>query len=751
MSKNFKATLAAMFFLSGFCSLVYQIIWIRMAYAHFGVILPVLSVSISVFMLGLGLGSWFGGKYIDILSAKTKLKSAVFYGIAEILIGSGAVLMPILFAAGQKILLMTGQTNSVSYMLLSALFLGAAMLPWCIAMGTTFPFIMSFIKQTNYAEDSSFSFLYTSNVLGSVFGVLFTVIYAIELFGLTNTLYITAFFNLLIALTAFCSVKIFAAQKSSAEKSADGGIAQNKFLFFGKSDVNPLFLKFTLFITGFVSIGLEVAWTRAFSPALGTMVYAFSFLLAAYLLSTYIGTVIYRRNIAKGKNIDFGVLLAALAIASFLPIIINDPNLLGQGMVNTVQGYKIYKFLAQIVATIIPVCMILGYLTPSIIDYYSKGDAKKAGESYAINVFGCILGPLAVSYLMLPFMSAKAVMIIMSVLYIILFFMFIKNVSKVVIAAAVPVLAVFLFVSSVYTATYELPYKNLNDVYIYRDTTATVWAGRRKVNTGFIDGFLLVNGYGMTNLTNITKIMAHLPLALHNNPKSALAICFGMGTTHRSLLSWGDINVTSVELTPGVVKAFPVFYEDAAEILNNPKGEIIIDDGRRYLMRTKKSFDLITIDPPPPLEAAGSSLLYSREFYKLAKMRLNAGGLLQQWVPINLNDSARFSSMRAIIKTITEEFPYVKCYLSIEGWGVHITASMSPIEDFSAQQLAGKMPVKAVQDMLEWLKPGVEAQAVFAAILKKEISVENLLDGWTKKEIITDSRPYNEYFLLRDM
>jgi predicted membrane-bound spermidine synthase len=110
----FKALLAGMFFLSGFCSLVYQIVWIRLAYTHFGVILPVLSVSISVFMLGLGLGSYFGGKYIDALSAKTKIKSAVFYGFSEILIGIGAILMPFLFALGQKLLLAAGQTNSVS-------------------------------------------------------------------------------------------------------------------------------------------------------------------------------------------------------------------------------------------------------------------------------------------------------------------------------------------------------------------------------------------------------------------------------------------------------------------------------------------------------------------------------------------------------------------------------------------------------------------------------------------------------------
>jgi spermidine synthase len=144
---------------------------------------------------------------------------------------------------------------------------------------------------------------------------------------------------------------------------------------------------------------------------------------------------------------------------------------------------------------------------------------------------------------------------------------------------------------------------------------------------------LLVNGIGITRLTPITKVMAHLPLAfLQNKPVSSLVICFGMGTTYRSLLSW-NIEATAVELVPSVVDAFAYYFDDADLILNNPMGKIVIDDGRRFLMRTSETFDVITIDPPPPVEAAGSSLLYSEEFYDLVKLHLNEGGILQQWFP----------------------------------------------------------------------------------------------------------------------
>jgi spermidine synthase len=693
-------------------------------------------------MLGLGLGSWLGGKYIDILSKKTNIKSAVFYGLSEILIGTGAVLIPLLFSIGQKLLLATGQTNSVTYMLLSALLLGITMLPWCIAMGTTFPFMMSFIKQTPFSEKSSFSFLYTANVIGSVVGVLFAVIYAIEIFGLNNTLYITCVINLLIASCAFYISRILTKQPA---RQTDA-VINVKTSHLWKIEISPVFLKIILFITGFVSLGLEIAWTRVFSPALGTMVYAFSFLLAGYLLATYLGTLLYRKHIKNGKILSLGFLLSALAVSSFLPIVINDPNLLSQGVVvNTFDITRIYKFLIQITLTIFPVCMVLGYLTPSIIDYYSQGDEKKAGTSYAINVLGCILGPLAVSYILLPLISTKAVMIIMSMLYIGLFVLFMNKVSKFLTSITLLLVGAFLFISVFYTTTYEFPFLKTefkNQVTVYRDATATVHAYKYDKH----EAVLLVNGFGMTGLSTITKMMAHIPLAIHENPKSGLVICFGMGTTYRSMLSWG-IETTAVELTPGVVKSFPIFHEDANAVLNDPKGEIIIDDGRRYVMRTNKKFDVITIDPPPPVEASASALLYSRDFYKIIKMKLNEGGILQHWIPFE--DFSQLSVLRAIIKSITEEFPYVQYYVSIEGWGIHITASMSPIKEFSPQELNMKTPEAAKNDLTEWA-PENSSDVMYKVVLERKVSVKKLLEGWTKKEIITDSHPYNEYFLLRE-
>ncbi len=253
---------------------------------------------------------------------------------------------------------------------------------------------------------------------------------------------------------------------------------------------------------------------------------------------------------------------------------------------------------------------------------------------------------------------------------------------------------------------------------------------------------LLVNGIGMTVLTPITKFMVHLPLAFHQGkPESALVICFGMGTTYRSALSW-DIDTTAVELVPGVTKAFGFYHADAAQVLNNSKGRIVVDDGRRFLMRTRQKFDVIVIDPPPPPEAAGSSLLYSKEFYELARQHMKPHGILQAWFP-----RGEAVTVQAVVRSLQDSFPYVRCFLSAEKWGVHLLASAEPIEMLEAQQLAARMPAKAKQDLLEW-DPSQEVSAYIERVVTNEYSVPTILNPNLKVQI-TDDHPFNEYFLLR--
>lgn len=246
----------------------------------------------------------------------------------------------------------------------------------------------------------------------------------------------------------------------------------------------------------------------------------------------------------------------------------------------------------------------------------------------------------------------------------------------------------------------------------------------------------------MTLLVPATKFMAHLPLALHNGePKSVLIICFGMGTTYRSALSW-NVETTAVELVPSVTQAFGFYYADAPQLLKNPKGRIVIDDGRRFLNRTREKFDLILIDPPPPIQAAGSSLLYSEEFYRAAKAHLNPNGIVAAWIPAGPQES-----LQAVFRSLADSFKYVRCFVSIGDLGVHVLASQEPTPNISAEQIASQMPAAAARDLLEWT-PSRDVAGYFKELMSKEFRIGSVLNPDPSIRI-TDDHPYNEYYLLR--
>jgi predicted membrane-bound spermidine synthase len=729
-----RAILFALFFLSGSSGLIYQVVWTRMAFAAFGIIMPVLSVVISVFMLGLSLGAWLGGRYIGRLASKTGRSALAYYGVAEFIIGLGAVVVPQLFNAGKQLLLSTGQTDSIIYLGLSALVLAVSILPWCVFMGATFPLMMAYVREREPANQSadSFSYLYLANVLGAMSGTLLSAFVLIEIFGFRDTLRLSAVGNLIIV-----AVVVWLCRKEGEATPAKAGAPAVQAL---RAVARPggeglRWLKWILFTTGFVSMAMEVVWVRAFSPVLKTQVYSFALVVAAYLGATFHGSLLYRRHLRRGKARPTGELLALLTAAALLPVLINTRRFMEEGWWTTSPEPR-YVF--PLLAGIWPFCALLGYLTPSLVDRCAEGSPKRAGSAYALNVLGCILGPLFGAYVLLPRLSERWALILLSLPFAASALALGKSLTtKQRFGLAIPA-AALLAGAMFFSLSYEdVVARYAAHAKVRRDYAATVIS----CGVGF-DRSLVVNGFGMTQLTPCTKFMAHLPLGLHRGPpESALIICFGMGTSFRSALSWG-IQTTAVELVPGVRDAFGFYHEDAAEVLKNPKGRIVIDDGRRYLERTADTYDAIVLDPPPPVETAGSSLLYSKEFYEAAKRRLKPGGILQAWIPEN--STVVFA---AALRTLRDEFPYVRCVVGYGGPGAHMLGSMQPIELCSPAEFMDRLPATAKADALEWSSAKEVTNYLQMAFANEAPAKKPFVPEIQVR--ITDDRPFNEYFLVR--
>jgi spermidine synthase len=709
--------LFALFFASGFCSLLYQVIWLRLAFAHFGIITPVLSVVLSAFMLGLGLGSWLAGRRVQTAAGSAR-SPALYYGAAEVLIGTGAWVVPALFVWGERLLRGLGATSSVEYLLLSALVITGTILGYTVLMGTTFPLMMAFIRHHDPAAASSFSFLYLANVLGAMCGAQLTARVLVEALGFTHTLRLAAAVNLAIGLVSFyLTLRLPRARRGAAlsvepVRMAPAASSESTALRHG-----------LLFMTGFTALGMEVVWTRGFTPVLQTTIYAFAALLTVYLAATWLGSYGYRRHLRRGAIWSTDSLLGVLVIAALLPLIFADPRLRPNA--------------TQLLLGIVPISALLGYLTPKLIDEHSRGDPARAGRAYAVNVAGCILGPLFAGYVLLPSLGIKGALMLLALPYLAFFALRMRGLPRqrgLAIGAGIVVTGLLALV----TTTYEDP-RRYEDGEVRRDYTATTVSYGKGLKKR-----LLVNGVGITTLTPITKFMAHLPMVyLRETPRLALVICFGMGTTFRSLVSWG-VPSTAVELVPSVRDSFGFYFADAAQVLARPNGRVVIDDGRRFLKRTDQRFDLITLDPPPPVEAAGSSLLYSVEFYRLIRERLTPQGVLQQWFP-----DGEEAILTAVANSLRVVFPHVKVYRSIEGgWGHHFLASNAPLESPTAEAALARMPPASVVDLMEWF-PDRQPLELWRDMLGREVPVDNLARQKSARLAIVDDRPFNEYFWVR--
>ncbi len=747
MTKSIRTQLFLFFVLSGFTGLVYQIVWIRMALAAFGVITPFASLVVSIFMLGLALGTYYGGRHVHALADRYRVSPIALYACVELLIGVSAFALPPLFELGRSALLPIGGMGSTGYLLLSSAVITLAMLPWCVFMGATFPTMMAFIERQAAHHEDSFSFLYVANVIGATVGAVATSVVLIELLGFTRTLWIAAAANLAIGLGALRIARTvgYTPRGEAAAAAADEPPAPKLGLGAGLT-------RAILFITGFGSMALEIVWMRAFTPVLGTLVYAFSGLLAVYLLATWLGSLFYRRARKRGRLTSLPTLVGAMAVTVMLPVVVAIPAN-GLAMANALSsalGFALTLRPAVLMIpisllSILPFCAVLGYVTPMLIDDFSEGRPEGAGRAYTVNITGSILGPLAAAYILLPAFGARLSMVVLALPFVALFLThgLQRTTSRRLLVTALA--AVLTFGALVQTTFFGRSFEegsHIRGAVVRRDHTATV--------ISYGEGFkrhLLVNGYGMTVLTPLTKIMAHLPLvALPHEPKAAVVVAFGMGTTFRSLLSW-PIDATAVELVPSVVDAFDYYHDDAEAIRANPRAHIVIDDGRRFLARSGETFDLITIDPPPPVETAGSSMLYAAEFYDIAKTRLAPGGIVQQWFP----DAADVEPAirRAVLRSILDAFPHVRFFLSLHGRGLHILCSMEPIEIPDAAGFVAQMPPSARADLMEWSKPGASIeQFVQRQILDRETTLEAVVDGVDALGI-SDDRPINEYFLMR--
>jgi spermidine synthase len=237
--------------------------------------------------------------------------------------------------------------------------------------------------------------------------------------------------------------------------------------------------------------------------------------------------------------------------------------------------------------------------------------------------------------------------------------------------------------------------------------------------------------------------MAHLPLMLHPHARNILVVCFGMGTALRSAWSHKGVDCDVVELVGETYDCFKYFHGNARQILKDPRVHHYVDDGRNFLSMRATKYDVITIDPAPPIWSAGTVNLYTQEFFESCREHLSDQGVMSLWVP-----PGSFSEVRMIMKTYLNVFPKASVWRGPRYGGFFMIGSSASVDTSEASFREALSDSSVAQDLNEWEPRKVRPEDMCGMFLLDA----SMLEQFTKTaKVITDNNPYTEFPLWRSL
>jgi len=511
-------------------------------------------------------------------------------------------------------------------------------------------------------------------------------------------------------------------------------------------------------LSGFTALCYEVVWTRILQIYLGTAVYAFSTMLATYLAGIVLGSLWGRWLARRAKD--------PLFLFAVLELFIGFYGVAGMWLLVQINPTVLEAYCGPwyggviAVVVVLPITICFGVLFPVAARCYIgsvRTVGTDVGRLYAANTVGAILGSAGGGFLLIPSLgSMGTIYVLVTISVLIAAGIFLTDGNRLkrppqVLTLAAGVIMIFWMGMQLGDPLLSLIQKkiikefgrqvaDINKIFLHKENqagTVTVFG----YPPAPLARHLWINGVGMSALSAQPKIMAHLPILLCKNPRDVLVICFGMGTTARSCTRHEELSVDAVEVMPDVFESFGSFHADAASVLSLPRFHPYVQDGRNYLLSRHKEYDVITIDPAPPLESAGTVNLYSWEFFALCKGRLKPGGVVCLWVA-----PAAASEVRMIMRTFTEVFPEATLWQGVKYPGFFLIGPADHLVIDAARFAKAGENKAIVADLSEWGLGVKTPRELLALLLLDQQQFREYVQG---QPIITDDHPYTEFPLWR--
>ncbi len=740
-----------LFFLSGMCALIYEIVWTRRLTLIFGITVYSISTVLVAFMGGLACGSIWFGNFID------KRKDPIrVYALLEIGIGVSAILIPFALAAltpAYRFLYnKTGASNYAMSLVKFLMSAGVLIVPTTL-MGATLPVLSKFVVRRVDQRGANIGSLYAINTLGAMAGCFLAGFVLLGWIGISRSEHVAASVNFLIGVIAFGLHRrlgdALPAESDTSEPKGEEGEER-----YSAGTLRVVLLIFGL--SGMAALAYEVLWSRILVFLLGSSIYSFSMILAVYLLGLTAGSLLFARIVDKLRRPLYAFawleILIGLSVLGGLVLFSRLP-FTPYSLKTNAWGY-LAKNLSSTVVVVLPPTLLMGATFPTAVRIYARSlgaIGRQTGTVYAVNTVGAIVGSFVAGFVLISLVGSKNSVLLLVLVSMSCGFALLSVAMKEERVAAFNWVAAALFVLPVAGLPFgnnlmkELSVKLLEGrtneewkvIAFDEDATAAVAVAENATGTRV----LTVNGISMTYLHVEPQLMAHLPLALASDPRNVLVVCFGMGTTFVSARSAG-MDVDFVELCPYVVEAFKYFQKDPS-LLTGPKAGKIIADGRNYLLLSNKTYDVITIDPPPPPYSAGTVNLYTKEFYELCKRRLTPEGVICQWIPMYSSTEEQFMML---LRTFAEVFPHTSVWTSSYNLGTFLIGTPEPLQ-FDRKSFDEYFDAPSVRkDLSLYTKDITDRRSVLPRLLLDENGVRRYVQA---APVMSDDLPLIEFPLFR--
>ncbi len=664
------------FILSGATGLIYEVLWARMLGLVFGATTLAVSTVLAAFMGGLALGSALASR----LAPRIK-KPLSTYGVMEIGIAVYALLVPLLFRWIDHLYALIWQQLHPGYFTFSIwrfLLSGLVLLVPTTLMGATLPVLAAAFARSS--DSNSVTKLYACNLAGAILGTLAAGFVLLPALGVRMTIAVAALLNVIVGVIA-----ILLQRQTRIEPPVN--LEQNL--------VNPVnnFWYFAAFASGFVTISSQVSWTRTLTMIIGSSTYAFSIVVALFLIGLAIGAWLVTRKdrsqrlrpaILKVEAITALSLLLSLYVLNKIPALLIN---LGLRMhISSWIGLLALQIFSATLLILVP-AVLMGMVMPLVL-VWASSDRERAvaqvGRSYAVNTIGAIAGAFITGFILIPKTSTRFTLLFAAICCLVVAAVAYQPtgrdpaLKRSLAIGLIPVFVIVLFIiappmnlADLSIGAYDSLVRvlaqtregvkeaetgpNVHELLMYEEGPTATVSVRRDQNTVS----MAINGRTNASDSNYdmpTQVMlGQLPVLVAPKFDHGLIIGYATGVTVGAMLQSAVQSVTCVELEPGTVAGSQFFNHVNNRPLDDPRVTLIIDDARTFLRVTPNRYDMIVSEPSHPW-VPGVANLFTQEFFELGRARLSDDGIWVQWVQIYQLST---ESLRSVLATYQKVFPHV--------------------------------------------------------------------------------------------